>query len=120
MWASITVSERAVATIAACAALEEPDAGAVGSRVFGRPVPGSRGADPFSTRPKCSVEVEGTRAFVTLDIAVRYPASVGAVARSVRQRIRDRVHDYVGMTVERIELTVTDFVVDVPNGRRVQ
>src|SRR5580704_12483055 len=77
---TISIADRAVTKIAARAAAENPDAGAAGARVLGRAVPGAgslgvRGTD-LSALPRTSVQVDGSKAFVTVEIAVRWPASV--------------------------------------------
>ena len=68
-----------VTKIAARAAAENPDAGAAAARMLGRAVPGAnqlpgvRGTD-LQGLPKTSVLVDGSKAFVTLELpAVRWP-----------------------------------------------
>src|SRR5205823_1324820 len=99
----ISVADEVVAKIAARAAAENPDGGAAVARVLGRAVPGAgnlgvRGTDP-SALPKTSVEVDGAKAYVTVEIAVRWPASVAEVTRQVRRHVRDRVQDLAGLEV---------------------
>ena len=83
--------------IAARAAAENPDAGAAVARMLGRAVPGAgrlgvRGTD-LGALPKTTVEVDGSKAFVQLEISVRWPASVHEVTGQVRRHVRDRVRN---------------------------
>src|ERR1700753_1962552 len=91
----ITISDGVVTKIAAMAAAENPDAGAAVARVLGRapPGPGRLGVQDtdLSALPKTRVEVDGSKAFVTLERAVRWPASVPAVTAQVRRHVRDRI-----------------------------
>ena len=86
---TISIADGAVTKIAARAAAENPDAGAAAARMLGRVVPGAghlgvRGTD-LQGLPKTSVDVDGSKAFVTLELSVRWPASVPDVTAQVRQ-----------------------------------
>lgn len=121
---AITVADRVVTKIAARAAAENPDAGAAVARVFGRRVPGAgnlgvRGTD-LSALPKTSVEVDGSKAYVTLEIAVRWPASVAEVARQVRRHVRDRVRELAGLDVDEVRIVVADLATDITPPPRVR
>ena len=88
----ISIADRVVTKIAACAAAEHPDAGAAAVRMLGRAVPGAgrmgvRGTD-LDALPKTTVEVDGSKAFVSLEICVRWPASVREVTGQVRRHVR--------------------------------
>ena len=92
---TISIADGVVSKIAARAAAENPDAGAAAARMLGRAVPGAghlgvRGTD-LQALPKTSVEVDGSKAFVTLEISVRWPASVPEITGQVRRHVRDRV-----------------------------
>ena len=120
----ISVADGVVAKIAARAAAENPDAGAAVARVLGRAVPGAgnlgvRRTD-LSALPKTSVEVDGGKAYVTVEIAVRWPAPVAEVTRQVRRHVRDRVHDLAGLEVDEIHIVVADLATDITPPRRVR
>lgn len=121
---AITVADKVVTKIAARAAAENPDAGAAVTRVFGRRVPGEgnlgvRGTD-LSALPKTSVEVDGSKAYVTLEIAVRWPASVAEVTGQVRRHVRDRVRELAGLYVDEVRIVVADLATDITPPPRVR
>jgi uncharacterized alkaline shock family protein YloU len=120
----IIIADGVVTKIAAQAAAENPDAGAATARVLGRAVPGAghlgvRGTD-LSALPKTSVEVDGSKAFITLEIAVRWPASVLEVTRQVRQHVRDRVQELAGLEVDEVHIVVADLATDITPPPRVR
>src|SRR5437764_5866836 len=96
----ISIADQVVTKITARAAAENPDAGAAVARMLGRAVPGAgylgvRGTD-MDALPKTTVEVDGAKAFVSLEISVRWPASVLEVTEQVRRHVRDRVAELTG------------------------
>jgi uncharacterized alkaline shock family protein YloU len=120
----IIIADSVVTKIAAQAAAENPDAGAAAARVLGRSVPGAgrlgvRGTD-LSALPKTSVEVDGSKAFITLEIAVRWPASVLEVTRQVRRHVRDRVQELAGLEVDEVHIVVADLATDITPPPRVR
>jgi uncharacterized alkaline shock family protein YloU len=121
---AITVADAVVTKIAARAAAEDPDAGAAVARVFGRAVPGAdnlgmRSTD-LSALPKTSVEVDGSKAYVSLEIAVRWPASVAEITGRVRQHVRDRVRELAGLDVDEVYIVVADLATDITPPPRVR
>ena len=71
---TVSIADGVVSKIAARAAAENPDAGAAAVRMLGRTVPGAghlglRGTD-LGGLPKTSVDVDGSKAFLTLEISV--------------------------------------------------
>jgi uncharacterized alkaline shock family protein YloU len=121
---AITVADAVVTKIAARAAAENPDAGAAVARVFGRAVPGAdnlgmRGTD-LSALPKTSVEVDGSKAYVSLEIAVRWPASVAEITGRVRQHVRERVRELAGLDVDEVHIVVADLATDITPPPRVR
>ena len=121
---SIIIADRVVTKIAACAAAEHPDVGAAASRMLGRAVPGAgylgvRGTD-LDALPKTSVEVDGSKAFVTMEISVRWPASVLKVTEQVRRRVRDRVAELTGLQVDEVHIVVSDLATDLIPPPRVR
>jgi uncharacterized alkaline shock family protein YloU len=121
---SIVIADRVVTKIAACAAAEDPDAGAAASRMLGRAVPGAgylggHGTD-LDALPKTSVEVDGSKAFVTMEISVRWPESVLAVTEQVRRRVQDRVCELTGLQVDEVHIVVSDLATDLIPPPRVR
>lgn len=123
-WGTISVGDGVVAKIAARAAAEVPDAGAAAPRVLGRAVPGSGHLGLRSTDldglPKTTAEVDGALAFVSVELSVRWPASVSAVAAQVRGHIAERVEQMAGLTVSEVRITVADLVTDIAPPPRVR
>jgi uncharacterized alkaline shock family protein YloU len=114
---TISIADRVVSKIVARAAAENPDAGAAAARMLGRVVPGSghlgvRGTD-LQALPKTSVDVDGSKAFITLEISVRWPASVPDVAEQVRSHVRDRVRELAGLDVDEVHIIITDLATDI-------
>jgi uncharacterized alkaline shock family protein YloU len=121
---TITIADGVVSKIAARAAAENPDAGAAAARVLGRAVPaaghlGLRGTD-LAGLPKASVDVDGSKAFLNLEISVRWPASVPAVTDQVRSHLRSRVTELTGLTVEEVHIVVADLATDIAPPPRVR
>ena len=121
---AITVADGVVTKLAAQAAAENPDAGAAVTRVFGRAVPGAGNlsvrATDLSALPKISVQVDGSKAYVTLEIAVRWPASIAEVTRQVRRHVRDRVRELAGLEVDDVHIVVADLAADITPPPRVR
>jgi uncharacterized alkaline shock family protein YloU len=119
----IKIADPVVTKIAARAAAENPDAGAATVRVLGRAVPGAvpgvRGTD-LDALPKTTVHVDGAKAYVTLEIAVRWPAPVAEVTGQVRRHVRDRVRDLAGLEVDEVHIIVADLATDITPPPRVR
>jgi uncharacterized alkaline shock family protein YloU len=120
----ISIADRVVLKIAAMAAAENPDAGAAAARMLGRVVPGAghlgvRGTD-LDALPKTTVEVDGSKAFVNLELSVRWPASIAEVTRQVRGHVRDRVQALTGLEVDEVHIVVADLATDIAPPPRVQ
>jgi uncharacterized alkaline shock family protein YloU len=80
---------------------------------------GVRGTD-LDALPKTTVEVDGSKAFVHLEISVRWPASVPEVTGRVRRHVRDRVGELTGLQVEEVDIVVSDLATDITPPPRVQ
>jgi uncharacterized alkaline shock family protein YloU len=120
---AISIADGVVTKIAARAAAEHPDAGAAVARVFGRAVPGAgslgvRGTD-LSALPKTTVQVDGSKAYVTLEISVRWPASIAEVTGQVRRHVQDRVRELAGLEVDEVHIVVADLATDIAPPPRV-
>jgi uncharacterized alkaline shock family protein YloU len=115
---TIEIDDGVVTKIAARAAAENPDAGAAAARVLGRAVPGAnqmpgvRGTD-LQGLPKTSVLVDGSKAFVTLELSVRWPVSVPDVTEQVRRHVRERVRELAGLEVDEVHIVVADLAVNI-------
>ena len=120
----ISIADQVVTKITARAAAENPDAGAAVARMLGRAVPGAgrlgvRGTD-LDALPKTTVEVDGAKAFVSLEISVRWPASVLEVTGQVRRHVRDRVAELTGLQVDEVHIVVSDLATDITPPPRVR
>jgi uncharacterized alkaline shock family protein YloU len=121
---TISIADTAVTKIAARAAAENPDAGAAAARMLGRAVPGAgrigvRGTD-LDALPKTTVEVDGAKAFVNLEISVRWPASVLDVTGQVRRHVQERVQELTGLEVDEVHIVVADLATDITPPPRVR
>jgi len=121
---TISIADGVVAKIVARAAAENPDAGAAAARMLGRVVPGAghlgvRGTD-LQALPKTSVDVDGSKAFVTLEISVRWPASIPDVTAQVRRHVRDRVKELAGLDVSEVHIVIADLATDIVPPPRVR
>ena len=121
---SIVIADRVVTKIAACAAAEHSDAGAAAARMLGRTVPGGgylgvRDTD-LDAPPKTSVQVDGSKAFVTMEISVRWPEPVLEVTEQVRRRVQDRVSELTGLQVDEVHIVVSDLATDLIPPPRVR
>ena len=121
---TISISDAAVTKIAARAASEHPDAGAAAARLLGRTLPGAghlgvRGTD-LDALPRTQVEVDRTKAFIRLELAVRWPCSVPEVTAAVREHVRTRLDELVGLSVDEVHVTVLELVTDLSAPPRVQ
>src|SRR6185437_446100 len=119
----ITVADSVVTKIAAQAAAENPDAGAAAARVLGHAVPGAghlgvRGTD-LHALPKTTVQVDGSKAYVSLEIAVRWSASVAEVTGQVRRQVRGRVRELAGLEVDEVHIVVAGLATDITPPPRV-
>lgn len=121
----ITIADGVVTKIAARAAAENPDAGASAARMLGRAVPaagrlpGVRSAD-LDALPKTTVDVDGSKAYVSLELSVRWPASVPEVTAQVRRHVRGRVRELAGLDVDGVHIVVADLVTDITPPPRVR
>ena len=121
---TISISDAAVSKLVAHAAAEHPDAGAAAARLLGRALPGAghlgvRGTD-LGALPKTSVEVDRSKAFVHLELAIRWPCSVPEVTAAVRNRVRSRLDELVGLSVDEVHIVIAELVTDLAAPPRVQ
>lgn len=122
---TISIADGVVTKIAARAAAEDPDAGAAAARMLGRAVPGaSRLPGVRDTNlqglPKTSVVVDGSKAYVTLELSVRWPIPVPEVTGRVRSHVRDRVRELAGLDVDEVDIMVADLALGIAPPPRAQ
>ena len=121
---TISIADGVVSKIAARAAAENADAGAAAVQVLGRPLPGAEVLPVRSTSldalPKTTVDVDGSKAYVSLEISVRWPAPVPEVTRRVREHVRDRVKELAGLDVDEVHIIVADLATDIAAPPRVR
>jgi len=120
----MSIDDRVVEKMAACAAAEIPDAGGAAPRVLGRSLPGAGAfgarATSLTALPKASADVDGSTVILDLSISVRWPASVPEVSNAVREHVRSRVSGLTGLTVTEVAISVTDLVTRLPGPPRVR
>ena len=122
---TITIADGVVTKIAARAAAENPDAGASAARMLGRAVPaadrlpGVRSTD-LDALPKTTVDVDGSKAYVSLELSVRWPASVQEVTAQVRRHVRGPLRDLAGLDADEVHIVVADLVTDITPPPRVR
>jgi uncharacterized alkaline shock family protein YloU len=122
---TISIADSVITKIAARAAAEDPDAGAAAARMLGRAVPGAsrlpgvRDTD-LQGLPKTSVVVDGSKAYVTLELSVRWPVPVPGVAGRVRGHVRDRVRELAGLDVDEVHIIVADLALGIAPPPRAQ
>ena len=121
---TIAVDDDVVGKIAAYAAVEIPDAGAAATRVMGRAVPGGsrlglRSTD-LAALPKTKAEIDGNSTFLSIELSIRWPASVPDTTAQVRQHVRERVQELAGLAVAEVDITVADLTADIAPPPRVR
>src|SRR6476659_2956089 len=121
---TITVDDDVVAKMAACAAVEIPDAGAAATRVMGRSIPGGGRlglrATNLAALPKTKAEIDGNSTFLSMELSIRWPASVPDTAAQVRQHVRERIQELAGLTVAEVDITVAALATTITPPPRVR
>ena len=122
---TILIADGVITKIAARAAAENPDAGAAAARMLGRAIPqagvlpGVRSTD-LDGLPKTTVDVDGSKAYVSLEISVRWPVSIQEVTAQVRDHVRGRIRELAGLDVDEVNIVVADLATDITPPPRVQ
>jgi uncharacterized alkaline shock family protein YloU len=98
-----TIAQRTVERLAAHAIGELPDVGGAARRMFGVALAG----EDLDNAAQVSAKILGARATLEVRISVVYPASVGATTEAVRAHLTRRVEEFTGITVRRVDITVT-------------
>ena len=123
-YGTIVIRDDVVAKIAAYAAAEIPDAGAAATRLMGRAIPGGgrlglRATD-LAALPKTKAEIDGRSTFLSVELSVRWPASVPATTAQVRRHVGERVQELTGLTVREVNITVADLATNIAPPPRVR
>ncbi|MFE7788577.1 Asp23/Gls24 family envelope stress response protein [Streptomyces sp. NPDC057460] len=101
---STTISDRAVERIAAQVLTEVENIGGTPGRVLGIEVPGQHAEDSAQVAAKVSGD---SVAALDVRLSVAYPESVAHTTEDARARLVRRVADLTGLTVTRVDITVT-------------
>ncbi|MEV6641352.1 Asp23/Gls24 family envelope stress response protein [Amycolatopsis sp. NPDC051371] len=113
---TLTVSDRTVERIAAQVVTEVEGAGGAANRVLGVAVGGE---DPDNSA-KVTAKVHGDTAALDVRLSLSYPRSVGRTTENVRRHLMRRVAELTGLTVSRVDVTVTALHTVTNASRRVQ
>jgi len=71
--------------------------------------------------PKANATVAGNSARIEVEIAIAWPHPLGQVCRQVRDEVRDRVTELVGLQVDAVDVTAAKVMhAPEPEQRRVQ
>lgn len=71
--------------------------------------------------PKANATVAGNSARIEVEIAIAWPHPLGQVCRRVRDEVRDRVTELVGLKVDAVDVTAAKVMhAPEPEQRRVQ
>lgn len=121
---AITIHDRVVSKVAACAAGEVADVGAAAPRVLGRSVSmpsalGGRTSD-LGELPKVSAQVDGTFAVLDLEVSLRWPCSIQQVTEHLRAHVCERVHQMTGLELDEVNIHVADLLRELPEQPRVR
>ena len=133
----LTISEQAVERLAACAVLEVDDVGGAGGRGLRGPrrgagrgptaQGGARGVlgvslsgEDLDHSAKVSARVGDETVTLDVRISIVYPASVARTTEKAREHLVERVEALTGLTVTRVDLTVTALHTTAGQVRRVE
>jgi uncharacterized alkaline shock family protein YloU len=111
-----TVAARTVERIAAHTLSEVDNVGGAERRMLGIAV---SSADPDGDATVSAV-VNDLSVALTVRLSVTYPASVRATARAARAHLMARVAELTGLTVSRVDITVTALPGNATTVRRVR
>jgi len=111
-----TVADRTVERIAAHILSEVDNVGGSARRMLGIAV-GSAEPDGDAI---VTAAVNDLSVALTVRLSVTYPASVRATTRAARAHLMARIPELTGLTVSRVDITVTALPSDATTVRRVQ
>ncbi|MFJ7949619.1 Asp23/Gls24 family envelope stress response protein [Streptomyces sp. NPDC096354] len=99
-----TISDRTVERIAARVLTEVENIGGAAGRLLGTAAPGGHAEDSARVAAKVSGD---SVAALDVRLSVAYPQSVAHTTEDARARLVRRVADLTGLTVTRVDITVT-------------
>ncbi|MDQ3402331.1 MAG: Asp23/Gls24 family envelope stress response protein [Actinomycetota bacterium] len=112
----LTISDRTVERIAATAVTEVEGVGGAATRMFGVAV----GSEDLDNAAVVTAKVSGDNAVLDARLSVSYPASVSRTTEAARSHVIRRVEEFTGLTVSRMDITVTALHSGETESRRVQ
>jgi uncharacterized alkaline shock family protein YloU len=113
---ALTIADRTVERIASQAVTEVDGVGGSTARLLGVAV----GGQNLDRSAKVFAKVTGDTATLSVRLSISYPRSVLRTSDAVRDHLTSRVQELTGLTVERVDITVTALHTDVTETRRVQ
>ncbi|MEA5363002.1 Asp23/Gls24 family envelope stress response protein [Amycolatopsis sp., V23-08] len=112
---TLTIADSAVERIAAHAVTEVDGVGGAATRVLGVAV----GGETLDRSAKVTATVTGGTATLAVRLSVGYPQSVRKTTETTRDHLTRRVGDLTGLSVERVDITVTALHTETAETRRV-
>ncbi|MEU0535772.1 Asp23/Gls24 family envelope stress response protein [Amycolatopsis tolypomycina] len=113
---TLTVSERTVERIAAQVVTEVEGTGGAAGRVLGIAV----GGEDLDRSAKVTATVHGDTTALDVRLSIGYPRSVSRTTEAARRQLTRRVAEFTGLTVARVDITVTALHTTTSAPRRVQ
>ncbi|MEV6908715.1 Asp23/Gls24 family envelope stress response protein [Amycolatopsis sp. NPDC051071] len=113
---ALTISDSTVERIAAHAVTEVDGVGGAASRVLGVAV----GREDLDNSAKVTAKVDGATATLDVRISISYPMSVSRTTENARRHLTRRVEEFTGLTVSRVDITVTALGTATADTRRVR
>lgn len=111
-----TIADRTVERVAMRAVTEVDGVGGAATRLLGVAV----GGEDLDNTAKVTATVSGQTATLDVRLSVVYPASVGGTTEEARQHLMNRVEGLTGLTVSRVDITVTALHSNMTERRRVE
>ncbi|MFB9688664.1 Asp23/Gls24 family envelope stress response protein [Amycolatopsis plumensis] len=113
---TLTIADQAVQRLAAHAVREIDEVGGAAGRVLGV----SLGAEDPDRSAKVTAHVTGGGVTLDVRLSITYPASVARTTERAREHLERRVEELTGLTVTRVDITVTALHTPVAKSRRVE
>lgn len=111
-----TIAARPIERIAARLVTEVDGVGGAAQRVLGVAVDG----EDLDRSAKVTAQLSGEVASLEVRLSVAYPAPVAATTQRAREHLMRRLQELTGLTVSRVDITVTALHSDAVRVRRVQ
>ncbi len=113
---TLTIADQVVQRLAAHAVREVDDVGGAAGRLLGV----SLGGEDPERSAKVTASVADTTVALDVRLSIAYPASVTRTTERARAHLVQRVEELTGLSVTRVDLTVTALHTDVTTGRRIE